>query len=128
MPVERDVPVDRALLDPAGVFPQRLAEDRAALASHSESMWRLDPPAREERLRRIATLAHRLGGAAGTFGYHAVSDAALALEDEILAQQSGASAASGRAASEQPAVQRAIDALALALHESLTGRQGPACG
>ncbi|ODT15765.1 MAG: hypothetical protein ABS35_30490 [Kaistia sp. SCN 65-12] len=106
--------VDRALLDPDGVFPQRLAGDRAFLAASAGDLWTLEAGARESRLRGIATLAHRLGGAAGTFGHHAVSEAALALEDEILDRQPGACLPSW-----QSRVRQAIDALARALDEAL---------
>ncbi len=117
MPGGTGAPVDRSLLDPDGVFPRRLADDRAALVGYAGDLWRLEPGEREGRLRQIATLAHRLGGAAGTFGYHAVSEAALLLEDEILGRQPGASDSSW-----QDPVRRAIDALIQALDACLSVR------
>jgi len=76
--------IDLALLDPEGTFPARLAGDRDALAGYADGLWALEAEALRERLGEIATLAHRLAGAAGTFGYHRVGDAALALEEQIL--------------------------------------------
>jgi hypothetical protein len=85
MAAEKDrAPIDLALLDPDGTFPVRLAGDRDALAGYADGLWALEAEALRERLREIATLAHRLAGAAGTFGYHGVGDAALALEEQIL--------------------------------------------
>ncbi len=109
-------PADRALLDPDGLFPARLAGARAALAGHADAMEALDAEARPRRLKDIATLAHRLGGAAGTFGYEAISSAALALEDVILERRPGENRAAASAR-----VQRAIDALLRALDEGLAG-------
>lgn len=110
-------PVDRSLLDPDGLFPVRLAGDRAALAHHAAAFEALDPGARAASLEDIATLAHRLGGSAGTFGYDAVSGAALALEDVVLERRPGENLAVARAR-----VQQAIDALIRALDEALAGR------
>jgi HPt (histidine-containing phosphotransfer) domain-containing protein len=107
-------PVDRALLDPDGIFPVRLAGDRAALIGDVGDLWTLEAEARELRLHKIATLAHRLAGAAGTFGYPAVSDAALALEEKILGRQPGKNPSAWR-----NAVQRDIDALLGTLDDSL---------
>jgi chemotaxis protein histidine kinase CheA len=107
-------PVDRALLDPDGLFPVRLAGDRAALAVHADALWTLGAEARKTRLKQIATLAHRLGGAAGTFGYHAISEAALALEDVILERRPGEDHAAA-----QVLVQQAIDTLVRALDDGL---------
>jgi hypothetical protein len=71
-----------ALLDPDGAFPDRLRQDRAVLKT---LCCRLRDGEGEARalLAAIATLAHRLAGAAGTFGYGAVGDAATELEDCI---------------------------------------------
>jgi HPt (histidine-containing phosphotransfer) domain-containing protein len=62
------------LLDPEGSFRDRLAADRAALAKAGSG----------RRPGRLTTIAHRLAGAAGTFGYPEISDAALALEDAAI--------------------------------------------
>jgi hypothetical protein len=69
---------------------------------------------REEQLKQIATLSHKLAGAAGTFGYAEVSDAALALEELILDRPPGRSASVrlGR-------VRRAADRLVRTLDEAL---------
>lgn len=80
-------PVDLAALDPDGTFPARLAGDRAALFDIARDLWDLEAEPQETRLKQIATLAHRLGGAAGTFGFGAVGAAALALEDTIVEPQ-----------------------------------------
>lgn len=62
---------DLRLLDPDGRFCQRLAADREAL--------------RAERARtdELAVIAHRLAGAAGTFGHPEIGDAAMALEGAL---------------------------------------------
>lgn len=82
---------DLALLDPDGSFALRLAEDRAALGRLAGA---LDGtvPAGETRdgLAAIELIAHRLAGAAGTFGHAAVSAAALDLEDHVIALRKGA--------------------------------------
>ncbi len=106
--------MDRAVLDPDGIFPLRLAGDRAALVDLSANLWALAAEVREKRLRRMATLAHRLAGAAGTFGYSAISDAALALEEKILEGLPGEEASALR-----PSVQRSIEVLVRALDEGL---------
>lgn len=108
--------VDRSLLDPDGLFPARLAGDRASLADHAKALEALDKGAQSRSLKDIATLAHRLGGAAGTFGYGAVSGAALALEDVVLERRPGENLVVARAR-----VQQAIDALMGALDEALGG-------
>jgi HPt (histidine-containing phosphotransfer) domain-containing protein len=106
--------IDLALLDPDGTFPARLAGDSDALAGYARDLWSLEAEARQERLKQIATLAHRLAGAAGTFGYHGVSAAALALERQILDRQPGEDLALWQAP-----VQQAMDALARALEDGL---------
>jgi HPt (histidine-containing phosphotransfer) domain-containing protein len=77
------------LLDPGGRFQARLAADRRRLAALSRDLWRQSPPVRQNRLEEIETLAHRLAGAAGTFGFVAVGEAALALEDVLIEQREG---------------------------------------
>jgi HPt (histidine-containing phosphotransfer) domain-containing protein len=117
--------VDRALLDPEGIFPARLADDRAALADCASDLWTIGAKAREERLNRMTALAHRLAGAAGTFGYHTVSDAALALEEQILERWPGDAPRMGHAAVRQ-ALEGLIDALdeALATNGCFSGKSG----
>lgn len=84
----RPSPEELKLLDPEGTFPARLAADRAVLVELAGDLagdWAVPGGnAGAERLRDIATLAHRLAGAAGTFGFQAVGDAALALELRIV--------------------------------------------
>jgi HPt (histidine-containing phosphotransfer) domain-containing protein len=75
------------LLDPEGRFLARLAVDRRRLASLSRHLWRESPRNRQDRLGEIETLAHRLAGAAGTFGFAAVGEAALALDDVLIEQR-----------------------------------------
>jgi HPt (histidine-containing phosphotransfer) domain-containing protein len=76
---------DLLLLDPDGTFPARLAEDRGALARLARGLRAASPARRDHSLAEIETLAHRLAGAAGTFGYGAVGDAALELEHAVAA-------------------------------------------
>jgi hypothetical protein len=106
--------IDLSLLDPDGTFPARLAGDRDALAGYADGLWALEAGALRERLREIATLAHRLAGAAGTFGHQDVSDAALALEEQILDRLGSEDLSMG-----QSRVGQAMDALARALEEGL---------
>jgi periplasmic divalent cation tolerance protein len=77
------------LLDPEGGFPARLAADRQRLADLTDRLWRVSPQLRQDRLRELESLAHRLAGAAGTFGFPAVGDAALALEELLIEQREG---------------------------------------
>jgi HPt (histidine-containing phosphotransfer) domain-containing protein len=67
------------LLDPDGGFRDRLAADRAALAAAGS----------RRRRGGLTIIAHRLAGAAGTFGYPEISDAALALEDATIGAAEG---------------------------------------
>jgi HPt (histidine-containing phosphotransfer) domain-containing protein len=79
-----------------------------------------DAETRAERLKQVATLSHRLAGAAGTFGYAEISDAALALEEFILDRPPGQSASAWL-----DPVRRAADMLVRTLDEGLlSGRQG----
>jgi DNA-binding response OmpR family regulator/HPt (histidine-containing phosphotransfer) domain-containing protein len=67
---------DGPLLDTDGSFRQRLSDDRATLAALEK---KLDQ--RGDRvLTAIAVLAHRLAGAAGTFGHDDIGEAAAVLE------------------------------------------------
>jgi HPt (histidine-containing phosphotransfer) domain-containing protein len=75
------------LLDPEGRFLARLAADRRRLAGLSRHLWRQSPRVRQDRLGEIETLVHRLAGAAGTFGFAAVGEAALALEEVLIEQR-----------------------------------------
>ena len=79
-----------ALIDPDGTFSARLAADRDILTGLGRGLESLPGEARQRRLAEMEALAHRLGGAAGTFGYMAVSGAAFALEARIAAQRAGA--------------------------------------
>ncbi len=96
---------DLALLDPDGTFAQRLAEDREALAALAAA------PPDGEALAAIQLLAHRLAGAAGTFGHAAVSDAALDLEQSVVDLRNGRV--------EPPAAARRLAVLLAALDAAL---------
>jgi HPt (histidine-containing phosphotransfer) domain-containing protein len=88
---------DLDLLDPDGTFPARLASDRDTLQRLADGLWRIPPLARQQRFARIENIAHGLAGAAGTFGFAAVGEAALALEDLLLEQREGLLAAEAEA-------------------------------
>lgn len=77
------------LLDPDGAFRARLAADRHSLEQLAADLWRLAPTVRQQRLAAIESLAHGLAGAGGTFGFVAISDAALALEELLIEQRQG---------------------------------------
>jgi DNA-binding response OmpR family regulator/HPt (histidine-containing phosphotransfer) domain-containing protein len=65
-----------ARLDPDGSFQQRLVDDHRALTALGRRIHQ-----RGDRvLVTLAKLAHRLAGAAGTFGYERIGDAAACLE------------------------------------------------
>jgi HPt (histidine-containing phosphotransfer) domain-containing protein len=66
---------DLAVLDPDGGFRARLEQDRRAVAELGDS----------HDLDEIRGIVHRLAGAAGTFGYRAVGDVAIALDDRFVA-------------------------------------------
>jgi len=72
-----------ALLDPDGSFIRRLAEDQAVLAALGAG------PFDDGALAGIQLLAHRLAGAAGTFGHAAVGAAALDLEEGVIDLRDG---------------------------------------
>jgi DNA-binding response OmpR family regulator len=72
-------------LDDDGSFVTRLADERRAIASLCDE----DSLSDTRTLTRLHTLAHRLGGAAGTFGYAAVGDAALQLDERLEAILNG---------------------------------------
>jgi HPt (histidine-containing phosphotransfer) domain-containing protein len=116
MPRDEDFSrIDLAALDPDRVFPDRLANDRAILIEYFLALDALGMDARERNLKQIATLAHRLGGAAGTFGFSAVSDAALALEERIVDRQPGENSSV-----QHEAIRQSIDALVRALDDALS--------
>jgi len=77
-----------ALLDIDGSFRRRLADDRATLAALERKL--------EQRgirvLAAVAVLAHRLAGAAGTFGHDGIGEAAALLEqraETVIAASTG---------------------------------------
>lgn len=78
-----------AALDPGGDFPRRLAADRAELDRLYARLWLVTPGERQQRLGQIEKLAHRLAGAAGTFGFTAIGEAALGLEEVLIEQREG---------------------------------------
>ncbi|MDR3471362.1 MAG: Hpt domain-containing protein [Devosia sp.] len=75
---------DLAILDPDGQFRARLIEDRARLGGLTASA----APSAAER-QSLERLAHQLAGAAGTFGFGAIGDLAIMLEDELIAVRQG---------------------------------------
>ncbi|MGN6304745.1 MAG: Hpt domain-containing protein [Mesorhizobium sp.] len=82
---------DLALLDPDGTFALRLTEDRTTLARLAGALDAMGPADEQtDCLAAIELVAHRLAGAAGTFGHAAVSSAALDLEDQVIALRKGA--------------------------------------
>jgi hypothetical protein len=107
---------DLAMLDPDGVFPARLAADRASLVAWLSDMRDGSPKFCGEQLSRIATLSHRLAGAAGTFGYAGISDRALALEELIVDRPPGLDGLVWI-----DSVHRAADALVCTLDDALVG-------
>jgi HPt (histidine-containing phosphotransfer) domain-containing protein len=79
---------DLAVLDPDGAFIRRLRDDRDALIGLAADLWSAPEHLRSARLTKIEALAHRLAGAAGTFGYSEVGAAALELESRIATPRS----------------------------------------
>jgi HPt (histidine-containing phosphotransfer) domain-containing protein len=63
------------ILDPDGSFKTRLAADRNTIAVLIDS----------HDLDAIKRIVHRLAGAAGTFGYPAVGEVAIVLDDRFVA-------------------------------------------
>ena len=78
---------ERTLLDPDGTFSSRLAADRDVLSGLARGLGSAPTETRQRRLAEMEALVHRLGGAAGTFGYLAVSDAAFELEARIAVRR-----------------------------------------
>jgi chemotaxis protein histidine kinase CheA len=76
---------DLAVLDPDGSFICRLRGDWHTLASLEDGLWAMPEDTRRLRLAQIEELAHRLAGAAGTFGYERVGIAAFELESCMAA-------------------------------------------
>jgi len=81
---------DLSYLDPEGTFLLRMTQDRLGLTALARGLWDVTPDETQTRLTEIEVLAHRLGGAAGTFGYPAVSTASLELEDRVALRQEAA--------------------------------------
>lgn len=76
---------DARLATLRGAFGRRAHEDAGTLAAHGKSLSRNDNSARD--LEAIKSLAHRLAGAAGIYGYAEISHAASDLEQNIIAQR-----------------------------------------
>jgi len=102
---------DLALLDPDGSFVRRLRTDRDALLELSSGLWATPAVGRRARLAAIESLAHRLAGAAGTFGYPLVGAAALELEDRVTAGSDSPS--------DHPTIAESLDRLRAALERSV---------
>jgi HPt (histidine-containing phosphotransfer) domain-containing protein len=115
---ERKLPgaADLAVLDPDGSFVCRLRDDRDTLTRLAHGLWSSPKDARRARLAEIEELAHRLAGAAGTFGYERVGVAALELEDCVAAKASGTDHCEDRSA-----IEAGLARLRLALDGSLHG-------
>jgi HPt (histidine-containing phosphotransfer) domain-containing protein len=110
MPEERSITAaELALLDPDGAFSSRLAEDRKVLTELARGLWTVAAEARQLRLAEIEALAHRLGGAAGTFGYAAISAAAFELEARIRVGRGGPGGHSVKIDDGLTALVRALD-------------------
>jgi HPt (histidine-containing phosphotransfer) domain-containing protein len=115
MPEERSITAaELALLDPDGAFSSRLAADREVLTELARGLRTAAAEARQRRLAEIEALAHRLGGAAGTFGYAAVSAAAFELEARIGVERGGTGGQSVK-------IDEGVAALVRALDEALKG-------
>jgi len=115
MPKERSfTAAELALLDPDGAFSSRLAADREILTKLARGLRTAVAEARKPPLAEIEALAHRLGGAAGTFGYAAVSAAAFELEARIGLER-------GEARGHSVEIKDRLAALVGALDEALRG-------
>ena len=91
MPEARSITAaERTLLDPDGTFSSRLAADRDVVTGLARGLGSAPTETRQRRLAEMEALAHRLVGAAGTFGYMAISAAAFELEAAIAARRGGA--------------------------------------
>jgi len=69
---------DLALLDPDGRFRLRLARDLV----HLRELTAGTPSATQ--MAELGRLVHGLAGAAGTFGFPEIGDAAIALDDALI--------------------------------------------
>jgi HPt (histidine-containing phosphotransfer) domain-containing protein len=105
-----------ALLDPDGSFAARLAGDRAALVALAETGRSSDAAETPGLLAEMEVLAHRLAGAAGTFGYAAVGAAALDLEDSLVEHRRSADGPG------EIRVREALSRLLRALDDALANR------
>ena len=115
MPEGRSITAaELALLDPEGTFSSRLAADRDVLTGLARGLWTAPAESRQRRLAEIEGVAHRLGGAAGTFGYMAVSEAAFELEARIAVRR-------GRAEGPLVEIESRLAALLGALDEAIRG-------
>jgi HPt (histidine-containing phosphotransfer) domain-containing protein len=113
MPERRSITADElTLLDPDGTFSSRLAADRDVLTGLARGLGSAPTETRQRRLAEMEALAHRLGGAAGTFGYMAISAAALELEAGIVARR-------GRAEGPFAEIEDRLAALMAMLDEAL---------
>lgn len=92
-------PEELALIDPDGTFRTRLRDDRGRIAAALA----------ERDLDALEVLAHRLAGAAGTFGFAEVSDRAIALEDMLLARREGGAAGRMEPTAATAALLQALD-------------------
>ena len=69
-----------ALLDPDGSFIERLRQDHATLLILLEALGD-EAGEKEAHLAELRRFAHRLAGAAGTFGHDEIGEAAMVVED-----------------------------------------------
>ena len=76
-----------ALLDPEGKFRHRLREDCQRVAVLRRALS-LGSEAEQSARLELERVAHRLAGAAGTFGFAEVSTIALEVEDILVAGRS----------------------------------------
>jgi HPt (histidine-containing phosphotransfer) domain-containing protein len=83
----RDKLLSAKLASAGSEFVQRLRSDAAALAAFRERRpGGADEPTAIESLQACV---HKLAGAAGVFGFEAISQAAASLEDAIIERRAG---------------------------------------
>jgi HPt (histidine-containing phosphotransfer) domain-containing protein len=75
-----DPELDRVIAELQTVFRARTAEEVPLIERHFAALRSGAPRSEAEALRRIV---HRMAGSAGSFGFHAVGDAAIRLEGAI---------------------------------------------